>query len=593
MISRRGVRNETNLKLLARFPTTLLLLGSALPFAASAQSLDGAWAGSLTCSENLLNRNPPYSVSLSVQIAGVNGRAERIDAQSIEAFSLQVQPSGMIDLQSTGRLRSDSSPRWVTRFTGRASNAEVLEFNGQMFTPDGKLVRERCSVALRRGAQSAANSTSAATNENRLTELLREATQSSATPPTPAGLPSDSPSDRAARMSHRTYQMREVKPRVPPRSTAGTTAGPGGLPLGEGGALYLPEDWLLGSGQPWHYRTTPRGGAVPVPVRSANPEEFRVIEKARALMQQIESRVVAFIADGEIVEVITTGGIRFDTRLMSASMAKTVTALAAGKAICAGRISMDKRADAMMPGLVGTDLGAATLRDLLLMASGTTKPSAGDYLGYTPDEFRHYMEGPGNLEQMLATPSQSTAQRGFFSKVRPGERFSYNARDPFTVAMMLERSVGMPATRWVEQQLLGEFAAEYPAILATDRSGYFHGANGSIRLALIDWIRLAIYVDNQHRTDTCFGRFIRDMGKTQIRPDGTVSNFSGYSYFTWTENFLAPNTFWAVGYGGQRIGWSSDPSNKRIFLMFSNSADRHMDQVYPIARDWFAIGQRR
>lgn len=573
-----------------RYPLATFFLAYLLPITASAQSLDGAWAGSLTCSENLQNRNPPYSVSLSMQIAAASGRAERTDAQSIEAFSLQVQPSGAIELQSTGRLRSDSSPRWVTRLTGRASNAELLEFNGQMFSPDGKLVRERCSVTLRRSAQSAANSTSAATNEDRLTELLRQATEPSATP---SLSPADSRSERAAGMDHRSYQIREVKPRVPPRSTAGTTAGMGGLPLGEGGALYLPEDWLLGSGQPWHYRTTPRGGAVPVPVRSPNHEEVRVIEKARALLQQIESRVVALIADGEIVEVITTGGIRLDTRLMSASMAKTVTALAAGKAICAGRLSMDKRADSLIPGLVGTDLGAATLRDLLLMASGTTEPSARDYVGTTPEEFRQYLEGPGNLEQMLATPSQSMAQRGVFSKVRPGERFSYKSRDPYTVAMMLERSVGMPATRWVEQHLLGEVAAEYPAILATDRSGYFHGANGAVRMALIDWIRLAIYVDNQRRTDTCFGRFIRDMGKTQIRADGVVNHIGGYSYLTWTENSLAPNTFWAVGYGGQRIGWSSDPSNKRIFLMFSNSADRHMDQVYPIARDWFAIGQRR
>lgn len=70
--------------------------------------------------------------------------------------------------------------------------------------------------------------------------------------------------------------------------------------------------------------------------------------------------------------------------------------------------------------------------------------------------------------------------------------------------MMLERSVGMPATRWVEEQLLAEIGIEHQAILGTDRSGYFHGANGGVRLALIDWIRLANYVNQQRRTETCF-----------------------------------------------------------------------------------------
>ena len=254
---------------------------------------------------------------------------------------------------------------------------------------------------------------------------------------------------------------------------------------------------------------------------------------------------------------------------------------------------MDKRADSVVTALAGTDLGAATLRDLLMMASGTSEPSARDYVGTTPEETRQYLEGSGNLEQLLATPRQSTAQKGVFSKLRPGERFSYKSRDPYTVAMMLERAVGMPATRWIDEQLLSEARTEYPAILATDRSGYFHGANGGVRLALIDWVRLAIYVDKQRRTETCFGRFIREMGKTQIRASGVTKGFDGYGYLTWTDNTYAPNSFWAVGYGGQRIGWSTDPNNRRIFLMFSNSADRDMDQVYPVAREWFALGQKR
>ena len=436
----------------------------------------------------------------------------------------------------------------------------------------------------------------AALHEQRTQEVLRDMAASgsaaTAAPPKPLTPTSTEPVRPAVGPDHRGFRIREVAPSTKPLTFKEMQAGPGGLPLGKSGAIYLPEDWLVGDGQPWHYRSAPRAGVAPVAVRPPRVEEAKVIEQAQALMGRVESRAMVLIADGAIVEAISTGGIQFNTRLLSASMGKTVAALAAGKAVCAGHLKMDQRVDSLLPGLVGKDLGAATLRDVLMMASGTTEPSQGDYVGTLPQEVRHYLEGPGNLEQLLETPRQSTAQRGVFSKLKPGERFSYKSRDPHVVAMMIERAVGMPATRWVDEQLLRAFNAEYPVILGTDRSGYFHGAAGVVRMTLIDWIRFAIYVDQQRRGDTCFGRFIRDMGTTQIRAPGLMNSIGGYGYLTWTDNTLAPNSFWAAGYGGQRIAWSTDPNNQRVFVLFSNSADRHVDQIYPVARAWLALGAK-
>ena len=545
--------------------TAAALAGLALASPmAWANALDGRWVGALTCSENTANRGPGFTLPLTLTLSGMSGTSDRSDEQTVETFSYQRAPSGQLDLQSQGRRRSDTATRWVTRLSGHAPNG-TLELKGQMFASDGKsLVRERCSASLTR------------------------------TPGTtmPPAMAQDAQASSRTGLTHQTFQIKEVAPKAPPKNHAATTPGFGGLPLGEGGVLYLPEDWLMGVGQAWHYRTSPRPQAQPVPVRPATPTEGPIVQRAEALMQQIESRVLVLLDAGEIVSITTTGGIRLDSRLMSASMAKTVTALAAGKAICAGRLSLGQRADAVVPALSGTDLGTATLRDLLMMASGTTEPGERDYVGTTAEETRFHLEGAGNLERLLATPSQSSAQRGLFSKIKPGERFSYKSRDPYSVAMMLERAVGMPATRWVEEQLLAPADAEHTAILATDRSGYFRGANDAMRLALIDWIRLAIHVDKERQQDSCFGRFIRDMGSTQIRAPGLVNHMSGYGYFTFTENAMAPQSFWAVGYGGQRIGWSTQPDNARIFMMFSNSADRHMDLVYPIARDWMRLGSK-
>lgn len=392
--------------------------------------------------------------------------------------------------------------------------------------------------------------------------------------------------------------VRQVPASAPPAS-AGTPAlsstTPSGLPVSHTGVATLPDAWLLGTGQAWHHRVPARPEAPPLPARAPTAQEGLLIARLEALLPRIDARVVVLVDDGQVVDAFSTGGIGWDTRLLSASMAKTVTALAAGQAVCAGRLTLDTRADTLLPVLAGKALGEATLRDLLRMASGTVDPPPGDVMGTTAEESRLHLEGAGNLERLVASPSQSSAQTGTRGAVRPGERFAYKARDPYTVALMLERATGMPAVRWVDEQLLAALPNQFLAILGTDRAGHFAGANGSVRLALADWVRLALHVQARRGGDDCLGRFLRELSSTQIAAPmqpGVNGYFDGYGYFTWTQNRLAPDTFWAVGYGGQRIGWSTDTANRRIFLMFGNAADRHMQQVYPLAREWIGMGSR-
>lgn len=101
-----------------------------------------------------------------------------------------------------------------------------------------------------------------------------------------------------------------------------------------------------------------------------------------------------------------------------------------------------------------------------------------------------------------------------------------------------------------------------------------------------------MHVDQQRPGDTYFSRFIRDMGTPQTRAPGLMNSIGGYGCLTWTDNALAPYSFWATGYGGLSIAWSTDPANQRVFVLFSNSVDRHVDPICPIARAWLALGSK-
>jgi len=352
---------------------------------------------------------------------------------------------------------------------------------------------------------------------------------------------------------------------------------------------YLPDDWLLGSGQAWHYRVAPSGRGLPLREPAPASVKLPVVQEVRQLVQRYELKVAVLVDDDRVIDVAARPGIGPATLLMSASIGKTITAIAAGKAVCAGRLRLDTSAGRVVPGLQGTDLGKATLRDLLTMTSGAAEPPPRDATGLSRDETARYIQGDGSLEALLASPRHGVAQRDNGRAIGPGQRFSYKSSDPLAVAVMLQHATGMPAARWVDEQVLRMVPIGDGAVLGTNQRGEFAGAEGNVRLTLSDWIRFAIWVQASRGQPDCLGDFLRAMGSTQVRIpliDGINGYFGGYGFFSWTDNRLAARTSWAVGYGGQRIGWSSDPSNRRIFLTFGNSADKDMNAIYPVADRW-------
>lgn len=278
-----------------------------------------------------------------------------------------------------------------------------------------------------------------------------------------------------------------------------------------------------------------------------------------------------------------------DSLFMGMSMGKTVTAMGVGKAICAGHLRFDTKAGDAVPELDGTALGKATVRELLRMSSGTATFNA-DASVWTPEQNDAWNRGTLNILEMLAADRVSKAAKGVFSDYKPGEKMEYKATDPMTLAVVTARSTGTAWSQWLQEQVFNPMGAAKPGLYGQDRS--LNGlADSGMRLRMDDWMRFALWVKQSSKEPGCFGDYVRAAMTTQITngPASTRKSgklFGGYGYLMWTENDGAPNTVWAVGWGGQRISWST--KNDRMLVLFSSRED-FMGKVYALAKEWSAI----
>lgn len=271
-----------------------------------------------------------------------------------------------------------------------------------------------------------------------------------------------------------------------------------------------------------------------------------------------------------------------DSYLFSFSMGKTITSMAVGKAICAGKLTLATRADEVIPELRGKDLGAATVVDLLKMASGTTGGES-DATMFTPAQNKLWAEGRLNLLDTIVEDRLSRAKRGVFSPYKPGELFWYKSTDPVTLGIMVGNTTGIPFSKWTTENVLQAAGVSKSVIIGEDKFGHTQ-ADGNYRMVLDDWIRFAVWVKDSSKENGCFGDYVRQATSTQIwnveKNAGKL--FDGYGFLTWTETQYAPGTFWSVGYGGQRIGWGK--SRAKSIVVFSSVED-WMPEVHALAED--------
>lgn len=354
-----------------------------------------------------------------------------------------------------------------------------------------------------------------------------------------------------------------------------------------GGYASVPDSWLLSNGSKWHYQTAKSNTPSQLIFRQPTPTEKPIVEKAIRIFETSSAKSMALLDGNNVVWVGYKEPSNEQSRFLGMSVGKTVASMAVGKAICAGKFSLNSVTQDVVPELKETDLGKATVRDLLMMASGTWEGNS-DSTIRTNKQNADMDSGQLSFLDVLKTPKVSSAHQNLFGSSRkPGEDFAYKDTDPLTLGVMINKTTGLTYAKWVEQQVLLPAGIEVGGIIGQDRFSYGASA-GNVRLTVNDWMRFAWWVKQNESSQGCFGDYVRDATKTQIANSTKKSGklFDGYGYFIWTENARLRDSYWAVGHGGQRIGWNH--KNNRMLITFSN-IENYMDDLYWLYRDWAKV----
>jgi CubicO group peptidase (beta-lactamase class C family) len=344
---------------------------------------------------------------------------------------------------------------------------------------------------------------------------------------------------------------------------------------------------LINKGRPWDFQVPAYETPKKLFSQAPDKKEQEVLDALTGVFNSSSIRGVALLNGDKLIHLALKENIPEKAMFYGLSLGKTVTALAAGQAICQKLITLDTKVSDVLPEFANTDMGKATLKHLLTMSSGTWE-GLRDANVATQEQFREIWSGRLTIKDLMLQPKVNTAEKELFGKLRqPGTVFSYRNSDPEMVALMVSKVSGIPFSNWQAESLLKTIPIEGPAVLRTDRHQNSF-ASGAVQMNLMDWARFAVWVRETHDENTCLGNFLKDATKPQIAsrgPNGPFNQFSHYGYFTWVEHKMVPDSFYAHGVGGQIIAWNK--KNKRMMVVFSNESPAN--ELATIYRDWVKL----
>lgn len=329
-----------------------------------------------------------------------------------------------------------------------------------------------------------------------------------------------------------------------------------------------------------HCVVEPAKTPLPLP-KAAEEAAFRYRFEGRTLtlddyMQRQRVTALLVLKDGEIVAERLNYERKPEQRMLSNSMAKTIVALAIGKALQEGHIrSLDDTAAQYEPRLKGTLYGGTKIINLMRMASGARFTE--DYSG--KDDLARF-------NQTARLSGAIEAARVINERVAPeGERFNYASVETQMLGLVLRAATGKTLCQYVGEKLWQPMGAQSTATWLTNPVDGIELASGNFNATLHDYARLGWLMANDGQRDgqpVISRDYLLQMTDASQQPEafrpGRMNNkgstYLGYGLQTW----LLPGSqrsFELLGVYGQAI--VVDPQLKLVLVHLAVAKDASGD----------------
>jgi CubicO group peptidase (beta-lactamase class C family) len=354
------------------------------------------------------------------------------------------------------------------------------------------------------------------------------------------------------------------------------------------GYLAAPDERLLTEAYfPEGFHLAQPQAPQPLARREPSEAETAFIEKAKATFAGTSLKAIALIDGGQLVWSAGKEPVTPQTRFSGYSLGKTVTSMAAGAAMCEGRLARSTQVETLVPQLKGTGYEGVTVEHLLTMSSGIKD---GSYHAAGTPQAREM------IQQVYARKAQwrellplvNERRSGFLGKtIAPGETFEYKEIDVLVLGLMIQAAVGQPLSEFMARTILKDAGVASPVALRQDQDGTTYAPTVA-RMTLEDWVRFAIWVRKLASETGCMADYVKAATRTRIvnHSEPTAKVHRGYGYLVWTDTPRHRDSYWAWGFGGQRIAWNH--ANTRTMVVFS-SMENNTDEVMGLYREWSEV----
>lgn len=295
---------------------------------------------------------------------------------------------------------------------------------------------------------------------------------------------------------------------------------------------------------------------------------------------KVNRRVTLTMIDrGNIVYSYRRAEVSSSSFIVSYSMAKSITSIMVGYALCEGHINnLDERVDSYVPELSGTAFGSSSIKNILNMASGANASGKNGepYNRFTP-QLRE--QKTSYMENLIKFGSQ---KKRLLSQIQPGEIYDYKNLDTATLSLLIEKATNMPFHEWYEKTIINNVGMANFSGWTLDRDGRAL-AHALFFASPDDWIRIAIHSLDLYKGKggECMQEFMFKAVHDRVKIyDDRI--FTQYGYQMWTGGVgMNDNVYWKLGFGGQKIG--IDPETEKIIVVSSTEWDA---QIFSFFSSW-------